>query len=130
MQVLAWGMADREEGSSAALHSQNVLGTSGLLFKGQVTGCLLLQEAIPAFPPSGQRDHTHRHHPAYCLTGMLARTPLCSLQPPNTRPCLEQVPISQDKQGGLRADTSWTRSCCVMWSRSLALSGPCFPHLQ
>ena len=58
MQVLAWGMVDREEGSSAALHSQNVLVTSGLLFKGQVTDCLLLQEAIPASPPSGQSDHT------------------------------------------------------------------------
>ena len=128
MQVLAWCMADREEGSSAGLHSQNVLVTSGLLFKGQVTGCLLLQEAIPASPPSGQRDHTHRH-PAYCLTGMLAHTPLCSLQP-NTRPCLEQVPISQDKQREFRADTSWTHSCSVTWGRSLFLSGPWFPNLE
>lgn len=63
MQVLAWGMGNREEGSAAGLHSQSVLVTSGLLFKGQVTGCLLLQEAILASPPSGQRDHIHRHPP-------------------------------------------------------------------
>lgn len=74
--------------------------------------------------------HTQAPPPPKCLTGMLAHGPLCSLQPPSTRPSPEQVPIPQDKQGEFRAETSWTRSYCVTWGRSLTLSGPWFPHLE
>ena len=82
--------------SSAGLHSQNVLVTSDLFFKGQVTGLLLLQEAVPPSPPSGWTDHTYMPpapllaHRPYWLTGILARAPLRSAAP-STGPCPEQV---------------------------------------